>query len=547
MPIRTVAAGAVVAAITMLLNPLQAQDARLADRLLDRIIQQENTFLDQLRQMNPLVETYLQEMPDNAEGDARPFTDHYFLGKLSLVGKVNYESLVERTDSKAVRKGLWPLGRQRFLPRGFSQMALVDASGLDRRRYRFEYIRREFLGEVRCLVFDVTPTHEHSAGNFIGRIWVEDEGMHIVRFNGTYTNPRNSRWNLFSTTPVYFHFDSWRVNTGKDQWMPAFVYVEDTSPANKSQGAARFKAQTRIWSYRPADSRKAGELTSVLIESETGIHDVIASPDLSPLESQRSWERQAEVNLVERLEKAGLLAPRGEVDKVLETVVNNLIVTNDLQVDAQCRVLMTTPLETFSVGNTIVVSRGLIDVLPDEASLAMVLADELAHIALGHRTDTQFAFHNQTMLSDAALLQKLRLERSPSEVEAAGKRAVELLTRSPYRQRMGNAGLFLKALAARVPSLPNLIQANLGNQLAGSETRLAELTNLAPALEEDKLEQIAALPIGSRIKVDPWSNRATLLKSKPVALLSPREKMPFEVAPFVIPLAHLSRHEQKAE
>ena len=80
------------------------------------------------------------------------------------------------------------------------------------------------------------------------------------------------------------------------------------------------------------------------------------------------------------------------MDKVLNTVVNNLVVTNNLNVEVQCRVLLTTPLETFTIGHTIVISRGLVDVLPDEASLAMVLSDELAHIALGHRTDTQFAF-----------------------------------------------------------------------------------------------------------------------------------------------------------
>ena len=93
-------------------------------------------------------------------------------------------------------------------------------------------------------------------------------------------------------------------------------------------------------------------------------------------------------------------------------MVNNLIVSANLNVDAHCRVLLTTPIETFSIGHTIVISRGLIDVLPDEASLALVLADEFAHIALGHPTPTQFAFRNQTMLSDAELLQRFRFERS---------------------------------------------------------------------------------------------------------------------------------------
>jgi len=56
----------------------------------------------------------------------------------------------------------------------------------------------------------------------------------------------------------------------------------------------------------------------------------------------------------------------------------------------------------------------------------------------------------------------------------------------------------------------------------------------------DRLNQISALPIGSRIVVDPWSDRIEMLKSKPVRLTSPAEKIPFEVTPFY---PHLKRLE----
>lgn len=55
----------------------------------------------------------------------------------------------------------------------------------------------------------------------------------------------------------------------------------------------------------------------------------------------------------------------------------------------RARVILTSPLETFSVGSTIIVSRGLLDVFPDEASLAMVLSHELADIVLGHNLGTK--------------------------------------------------------------------------------------------------------------------------------------------------------------
>ncbi len=143
--------------------------------------------------------------------------------------------------------------------------------------------------------------------------------------------------------------------------------------------------------------------------------------------------------------------------------------------------LATTPIETFTVGNTIVISRGLIDVLPDEVSLALILATELSHIALGHRTQTQFAFHNQTMLSDAELLQTFRFERSSEDLDKAWRKTIEIMRASPY-QKTGNAGLFLKALASRSRMLPRLLAANLGNQVAHAEARerLAEFAASAP-------------------------------------------------------------------
>ena len=262
----------------------------------------------------------------------------------------------------------------------------------------FDYVRREFLGEVRCLVFDVSPLDNKARGKFIGRIWVEDRGLQIVRFNGTYTRG--------SASHLYFHFDSWRVNVEPGRWVPAFIYVEEAQPTGKTSAVPRFKAQTRLWAFHTAKGGRLEELASIAIEAEKPIKDESKASENSPLESQRSWERQAETNILERLEKAGLLAPVGPVDEVLNTVINNLIVSNHLNIEANGRVLLTTPLETFSIGQTIVISRGLLDVLPDEASLAMVLSDELAHIALGHRTDTHFAFSDQVMLGDADLLRR---------------------------------------------------------------------------------------------------------------------------------------------
>jgi hypothetical protein len=73
---------------------------------------------------------------------------------------------------------------------------------------------------------------------------------------------------------------------------------------------------------------------------------------------------------------------------------------------------------------------------------------------------------------------------------------------------------------------------------------MAALVTAAPALETQRLDQVAALPIGSRIKLDPWSNQLTMMNANPVALVSPREKMPFEVTPF-FPFLSYSQADRK--
>src|SRR5205085_11435591 len=138
----------------------------------------------------------------------------------------------------------------------------------------------------------------------------------------------------------------------------------------------------------------------------------------------RAWQQQAEDNIIRRFEETGLLAARGDVNKVLETVVRNLIITNKLNVeDVRTRILLTSPLESFTVGHTIVLSRGLIDVMPDEASLATMLAHELSHVVLGHALiDTKFSFADRLMVADGELLPALQFRHTPREEAAADEK-----------------------------------------------------------------------------------------------------------------------------
>jgi hypothetical protein len=497
------------------------------DQVIDRVVEREHFFVAQMRHAHPLVETYIQNMKSDKELGSVPVGDHYFLGRLDMSNGTDDRTFIGRPGfGRRMLNTLTSVYSLHFLPLGFAQMVMLD-DDFQKKYYTLTFVRREFLGETRCLVIDVQPRDSGGKGRFLGRIWVEDQDYNIVRFNGTYSP--------HASTSYYLHFDSWRLNMRPGVWLPAYVYSEESDLKYRMTQNLHFKAQTRLWGYDLKNLGRTDEFTSIQVDSPESVKDQSeAGQDATPVEAERMWQRQAEENAVERLQKIGLLAPAGDVDKVLTTVVNNLIVTNnlDIQPEIRARVLLTAPLESFTIGHTIVVSRGMLDVLPDEASLAMILARELGHIALGHQLDTKFAFNDRMFFADEDTFSNLNFQRSRGDEDAADKKALELLANSPYKDKLANAGLFLKALQERAPDLKNLIRARLGDGLVSGKTlRMSALLNGAPQLDERKKDQIAALPLGGRIKVDPWSNQASLAKTKPVALLSAREKMPFEVTP----------------
>jgi hypothetical protein len=512
------------------------------DQVVDRVVLRERELIKLLAPRTPIVETYLQNLTQDAQLGPIPQDDHYFLGRMDLsesIDRSDYLSDKGKKDSdegmeKRLLGGITKKFKFQYQPLGFSWMIFVDRNDFDRQHYDFRYARREFLGDVRCLVFDLTPKKDAGRGRFLGRIWVEDQDFNIVRLNGTYAHPsRNS---------YYFHMDSWRLNLIPGYWIPAYIYSEEGDFTAGAHNTIAFKAQTRMWGYNLKTGTANDELTNIRVDSVKD--DTPAAQDATPLAAEREWQQQAEDNVIERLERAGLLAPEGDVDKILQTVVNNLEITNNIELPrpVRTRVLTTSPLETFSVGNTIVVSRGLIDVLPDEGSLAMVLSHELAHIVLGHNLGSQYAFNDRMLFSDEATYQNLGFKHIPEEETAADKKAIEMLKASPYAQKLETAGLFIKALQARAPQLSALLQAHLGNNIAenGTVTRMAQLSTSAPALDWNKLDQIAALPLGGRVKLNPWDNKVEIVKAQPVAITSARDKMPFEVTPFYPRLSRYS-------
>lgn len=509
-----------------------------------RIIANEWQVRSKLQEYTPRVETYLQYyQPDPELGDVAK-EDAYFLGRLKFTkqvdNKVKESSFIADSRSERLLRRPELVRAHLRLDEFAVEPLVVDENNFDRKHYTFDPVRWEYLGDIRCLAIDVHPRDSKAFGAFVGRIWVEDHNFAIVRLNGTRINPLRGQF--------YVHFDCWRENLQPGLWLPVYVYSQESDRGRR----LRYKAETRFWGYDLTARHQQQTWTNILVDAPAPVRDnsEVAS-DMSPVESQRQWTMDAEHNVLDRLEKARLIAPPGPVDKVLETVVNNLVVTNHLEnlPPVHCRVMLTSTLESFSLAYTIVLSRGLIDVLPDESSLAMILAHEVAHIALGQKVDSKFAFNDRLQNTDEELLASLDVARTRQEEIEADAKGIEFLKNSPYKDKLGQAGLFLQQATAVAPHIPHLLGTHLGNGLAEGSSKMIRMDALAtgaPTLAPRNLDQLAALPLGSRVQVNAWDGGVSFTTRKSAPLVDASEKMPFRITP-VIPYLRIYAEAPKTE
>ncbi len=499
---------------------------------IDHIIARENHEIEVINSYHPIVESYVQMFSPKKSEVPILTKDYYYLGQADLSGgkPMGYRSMLSAKD-QLPKKGF---AEQNFRPLGFVRMAYIDRSGFDRQHYSFKYVGKEFLGEIRCVTFDVTPLPNAGNGRFSGRIWAEDKNYTVVRFNGIYL-PVHEKGGWGS------HFDSWRVNVQPDLWLPAYSFAEETDlkihkleiKYLNDDERLSFKAQTRFWGYDLRETARAQEFSNLTVDGSAGIQDIADGEqrDQSPVEAQRQWQTQAENNVLAALQRTGLLAPAGEVDKTLDTVVNNLKVTNKLDIEppVRCRVLTTSTFDLFVVGHVIVVSRGLLDVLPDEATLATILAQELGAIVVSQPVTDRYAFYDLAQLPPLDALKRLSFKLNNRDREASNAKAIVFLQNSPYKDNLASAGLFLRQFEHDSRNLRALVSPHLGNSLYVAP----QLKGVGPPLQPKNVNQVAALPLGARIKLDPWTDEVELTKTRPTPLLSAREKMPFELTPFV--------------
>ena len=146
-------------------------------------------------------------------------------------------------------------------------------------------------------------------------------------------------FNLLPTREISKHVEY--LPKGFARWIPAVIYIEDAVAPDDAEGPA--PAAYTLLSFRgtDVDSDRRHPTTSRTAERQKSFPQ---------LRLCAGGEPKAEMNVVERLEPIGLLSPESDVHQVLNTVVNNLIVTNNLVTEARARLLLTMPPETFTVG-----------------------------------------------------------------------------------------------------------------------------------------------------------------------------------------------------
>lgn len=527
------------------------------NQLIDKAITREKDVIKVLKERAPLVETYIQNMrPDNQLVQA-PESDQHFLGRVEfgrIIGGEQFD--INEATSKGVTHGKFGFFRHsasfltglgdnlhmNFSSVGFIQMLLMDSNDFDRQHYQFGYVRNEFLGNTPTAVFDVAPLGKNKTGRFFGRIWVETQGGNVVRFNGNFAgSDRDSR--------EYYHFDSWRTNIQPNLWLPTSFYVEESDPKSPNR-SLKFKAINHIWGYSLKVPQKESENTSMEVVGATDVSN--EAQDVSPLGAQRAWVQQAEDNVVERLYQSGLLDAPSEFDKTLEALATNILAYNNITLSKPIRVrtMLTEPLESLAVGNTIILSKSLIDttaVLSQDGAQQMgnlnaLLAFQLAHIILGHRLDTKYAFNDRLLFPAESVFNRIPMHHTAEDNEAAAKKAIELLNAKELVGGQQYFGLYLQQLQQRVKPLKSLNEPMLGDGLVKSDNDptfwLQPLIAKSPKLNMADLKQQAAMPLSSFLRRDPWTDQLITLHTAFEPLLSPADKMPFEVSPVYIKLSY---------
>jgi hypothetical protein len=469
------------------LNPNDAKiefGALTHQQLVQRIFTGERNMIAGLRETHPVLETYLQSLWPNTK--ASPIDDAYFLSAVDFKRDPTTPGYSRRGHqtflfggspvSRRVRvnnKTKWELS-----PDGYLDMMFVDLEDFDADTYDLKYLQHDTWGHTSCLIFSVAPKNPRLGGQFKGQIWVEISTFKITRIEGTFTVTPLSflKRQLGGKVPLYFSFESVREEVIPGYWLPSYTYFDENRRwqdiYHNGETDFHYRGHTFIWGYKNIDQKAVAEQSD--------------DPDV-----------------IMRLEKDKLLASPGLVEQRLNVIAQRILVASDIYVpDIKCRVLLTTPIEIFSIGHTIVLSRGLLNISPDESVIAVLLAREIANLMIDGtpiRSETLFRgslFHESRMKS----FEGLGIYESSQKDAAAWKSGLVLANRAGYSNGIGFTSFLFAQLVQHSKQIPNLVEARFGRNVL-------DIWKTAPVFETALGSSTVTRPLLLRGKyvIDSWT------------------------------------------
>ena len=266
-----------------------------------------------------------------------------------------------------------------------------------------------------------------------------------MRAKGVFTGPYE-RW--YRGSAKYFHFDSWRERVGDGWWLPSVTYFDERRTF-RSDGNLDFHYRGYAVLWRQHDERSSSSPANKTEHAASTVEDV-SNP-------------ASQNGPVARLEADGLLAVPGPEEQRLNRLVLQISPFSRMKPhNIECRVLLTTPVEMFAVGDVIVVSRGLLNVIPDDSVLTVMLARQVAHIVLGHTRIADSFPHSLFDGQENKDFDGFGIRWKPEQERAADLETAALLKGSIFENAVANMSAFLSALESQSHRFPNLALPRFG-------------------------------------------------------------------------------------
>jgi TonB family protein len=200
-------------------GPTIAGSANLSQAQIDEIVRKftskETQFRKALNEYAFKRDALIQEigMGGQVIGEYHRVSDFTFDNKGNRYEKINFFPMPSLQAAQMTNEDLEDLG-------GVNPFALEgDKAAL----YNFKYVGKERIDELDLYVFDVAPKIMPSPKSkervFVGRIWVDDHDLQIVKAKGK-AGPE-TKTNKFPIVETY------REQVDGKFWFPTYVYADD--------------------------------------------------------------------------------------------------------------------------------------------------------------------------------------------------------------------------------------------------------------------------------------------------------------------------------